>query len=287
MTNLAEQYRKLGRLSQAEPMAVKAMEGLRRVLGENRNQTLWAMQVVSKVYLAQGKLREAEPLGVKALEDRRRVLGDEHGGTRGAFAHLVDVYLAQGKWTAAEQLYVEYLDRHPGDRKTMLSLTRLYQRPDKYADAVALMEKLVIHFPNETGFESELAWLLATCPTPQARDASRAVALARRAIERAPDPRSQRALQNTLGVALYRAGDWEAARDALGKSRSPINVGSFFLAMAHWQLGDRDQARAWYDKAVAWMDQYAPRDEQLLRFRAEAAALLGLNELPDDVFARP
>jgi hypothetical protein len=35
------------------------------------------------------------------------------------------------------------------------------------------------------------------------------------------------------------------------------------------------------------MDKNAPRNEQLLRFRAEAAALLGLTDLPEDVFARP
>ena len=35
------------------------------------------------------------------------------------------------------------------------------------------------------------------------------------------------------------------------------------------------------------MDKKQPRDDELLRFRAEAAALLGVPELPADVFARP
>ena len=50
----------------------------------------------------------------------------------------------------------------------------------------------------------------------------------------------------------------------------------FFLAMAHWQLSDKEQARKWYDQAVEWMEKNKPEDEELLRFRAEAAALLGL-----------
>jgi hypothetical protein len=29
----------------------------------------------------------------------------------------------------------------------------------------------------------------------------------------------------------------------------------FFLAMAHRQLGEKDQARLWYDRAVQWMDK--------------------------------
>ena len=27
----------------------------------------------------------------------------------------------------------------------------------------------------------------------------------------------------------------------------------FFLAMAHWRLGDKDEARMWFDRAVEWM----------------------------------
>jgi hypothetical protein len=48
----------------------------------------------------------------------------------------------------------------------------------------------------------------------------------------------------------------------------------FFLAMAHRRLGDRDQARIWYDKAVAWMDRQMPHNGELRRFRAEAEAVL-------------
>ena len=50
----------------------------------------------------------------------------------------------------------------------------------------------------------------------------------------------------------------------------------FFLAMAHWQLDQKDQAREWYAKAVEWMNQNQPDDEEFTRFRAEAAALLGI-----------
>jgi hypothetical protein len=51
---------------------------------------------------------------------------------------------------------------------------------------------------------------------------------------------------------------------------------TFFLAMAHWQLGDKEEARRWYYQAVAWMEKYSPMDEDLRRFRPEAAALLGI-----------
>ena len=48
----------------------------------------------------------------------------------------------------------------------------------------------------------------------------------------------------------------------------------FFLAMALWQLGDRDEARTRFNEAVVWMEENRPRDVELRRFAAEADALL-------------
>jgi hypothetical protein len=52
----------------------------------------------------------------------------------------------------------------------------------------------------------------------------------------------------------------------------------FFLAMSHWQLGNRNEARRWYDKAAQKIDERGTADGELIRFRAEAAELLGVNE---------
>jgi eukaryotic-like serine/threonine-protein kinase len=49
----------------------------------------------------------------------------------------------------------------------------------------------------------------------------------------------------------------------------------FFLAMAHWRLGDHDKARTWFGRAVQWMDKHMPQHGELRRFRAEAEAMLG------------
>ncbi len=85
---------------------------------------------------------------------------------------------------------------------------------------------------------------------------------------------------STLGVCLYRAGDWKTAIEALKKSRDLRNGGDsfdwFFLAMAHWQLREKENARRWYDQAVEWMEKSQPRNEELRRLRAEAEELLGV-----------
>jgi hypothetical protein len=46
--------------------------------------------------------------------------------------------------------------------------------------------------------------------------------------------------------------------------------------MTHWQLGHKDEARKWYDKAVAWMEKNRPQDKEFLQFRDEAVKLLQL-----------
>jgi hypothetical protein len=56
----------------------------------------------------------------------------------------------------------------------------------------------------------------------------------------------------------------------------------FFLAMAKWRLDEKDEARKWYDKAVGWMDKYQPKNEELHRYRVEAAELLGIEQPPKD-----
>jgi tetratricopeptide (TPR) repeat protein len=120
-----------------------------------------------------------------------------------------------------------------------------------------------------------LAWILATAPEQKLRDPAKALELAEEAVCLAPEEGDY---WNTLGAARYRVGEWQGAVEALTESvqRRKGGDGSdwFFLAMAHWQLGDRDQGRECYDRAVRWMEKHKPRDEELRQFRAEAAELL-------------
>ena len=91
---------------------------------------------------------------------------------------------------------------------------------------------------------------------------------------------------NTLGVAYYRAGQWEEAITASGKSRElgaggHEGVDLFFIAMAHWQLGKKDEARQFYDQAVEWTEQKQPDNDELASFGVEAGELLGVSEPTD------
>ncbi len=128
-----------------------------------------------------------------------------------------------------------------------------------------------------------LAWHLATCADRRVWKADLAVKLAKKAVELAPQ---EGMYWNTLGAAQYRAGDYKAAIEALTKSMELRTGGDafdwFFLAMAHWQSGSKEEARSWYDKAAEWTTKNKPDDEELVRFRAEAAELLGIPVTPPE-----
>jgi serine/threonine-protein kinase len=216
--------------------------------------------------------------------------------------NLADTLLQLGRHGRAAEVGAELARTFPNDLATLAftanCLARcalLAQKDSKLAEGEgkALAQKYAAqakqmfggarkHIENGSAEAlNDLAWHLAACPIAELRDPAEAVACARKAVRLRPKAGEH---WNTLGVALYRAGDWKEAVAALQKSMELRKGGEsndwFFLAMARWQLGDKQQGRQWYDRAVRWMDQHQPQDPELGCFRAEAAALLGLKDPP-------
>ena len=222
-------------------------------LGTEHRSTLESMDSLAFIYHARGQHREAVKLYEETLTLMRAKLGPNHPTTLSTMHHLTGVYTALGRLDEAVKLYEE---------KVTLKKAKL--GPD-HSDTLASIDAL--------------ARLLATCPDVKVRNPSRAVELAKQAVELRTNEGNY---WNTLGVAHYRGGDGKAAVAALERSMGLRKGGDsfdwFFLAMAHWQLGDKGQARKWYDQAVAWMEKNQPNHGELRRFRAEAAVLLGITE---------
>jgi tetratricopeptide (TPR) repeat protein len=170
----------------------------------------------------------------------------------------------------ADRTRMEVVLSYVGYAQLLVSTGRHQEAEQAYARLLELNGKSATAHNN-------LAWLLATSADANVRDGSRAVEVARKAVELAPQAGH---IWNTLGAAQYRAGEWTAAITALEKSMELRKGGDgndwFFLAMAHWQLGEKDQARTWYDKAFQWTEKNDKGNEELQRFRKEAAELLEL-----------
>jgi tetratricopeptide (TPR) repeat protein len=153
----------------------------------------------------------------------------------------------------------------------------------EYSKALAIWSKVIAQNPQDPERHNNQAWALATHAEPRFRNPRRAVELAMKAVELAPKAETY---WNTLGAAQYRAGAWQDARAALEESMKLSKGGTsfdwFFLAMVHWRLGHKDEARKLYERAVQWMSANQPQNDELRRFRAEAAELLGIQERGTD-----
>jgi Flp pilus assembly protein TadD/Leucine-rich repeat (LRR) protein len=184
------------------------------------------------------------------------------------------------QWDKALADYSQVLELDPKNAETWSGRGVAYFNLGQWDKALANHTRALELNPKNTEALNNRAWILATCPDAKLRDPKEAVALAKTATELAPQ---QSTYWTTLGAAQVRAGDGKAAVEALNKAVQMGNPNGgdsfdyFFLAMAHQQLGADQQADEWYDKAVDWMEDNKPQNEELRRIRAEAAALLGID----------
>lgn len=151
----------------------------------------------------------------------------------------------------------------------------------EYAQTITTLGRALELDPDNLRARNRLAWMLVTCPDVKFHDVARSLVLAKATLERAPQ---NGAYWHTLGIAHYRAGEWEAATGALKKSEELLTgrnqaVNSLFQAMAHWRLGEKEKAQSHYAQAMAWLGT-RQGDEDFRRFRSEAAELLGVTDKP-------
>jgi tetratricopeptide (TPR) repeat protein len=214
------------------------------------------------------------------------VLGPEHPETLTAMGTLAIYYSKAGRQDEAIQLYEVMLPlirkllgpEHRHTLGTMHNLANSYHAAGRQDEAVQLRTEVLALRPDDSGAHNDAAWKLAISPDKDGHypHAKQAVTWARRANELAPDNPGH---LNTLGVALYRAQQWQEAIDALQKSiehGADVPHNWLFIAMAHWQLDQKDKAKPWYDKSLAWQTANAAEaktDPELQGFFAEAAKL--------------
>ena len=213
--------------------------------------------------------------------------------------HRAHLLATLGRHGEADRDFSAAIAHKPGDVHLLESrgLSRLAVGDERGA---ADLDEVIRLTRNEGEISSRIALALnnaawTLCKAPRNNDdARKAVAMARRAVAIAVNNSN---FLNTLGVALYRAGNLTEAVAVLEKSLAE-NGGEgdafdhLFLAMAHQRMGMLAKARDHYDRAIEWVHLQPRLSEQWIfeldKIETEASALLNqpLPELPDDVFAR-
>jgi tetratricopeptide (TPR) repeat protein len=293
------------RLEEAEKVYGRCVEIIEELADEVPNQgyianVLWNNCSLGWIRMTLGRYQDAEKAYRRIVATYKR-LDSAHANDpacRYEFAHaharLGDILRSSNQSREAEQSYREGLTVFeklisdvPGEPRYRAALVDTYQkltqllraggRIDQAQELVRDGIKRALQTPDAL---NNTAWGLAVDPDPNKRDPVLAVELAKLATEQAPD---NGIFTNTLGTAYYRVGKWKATIETLKKAEELyqgqfFSSDAFFIAMAHWQLGNKEVARKWYTAADRWMEKNYPGNEELRRFRAEAAALLGLPE---------
>jgi serine/threonine protein kinase/predicted Zn-dependent protease len=274
------------------------------ILRQKRQKTdlsFWDRDLLAKILARTGKPMEAERIARQMVSEMEKNVNDfpelinYRRNLLGARANLAVALFALKRTKDAEEelerlrdFLKDMLARHPDDVRhsnnlaiTSFNLGCLRQgtnRPleaaENFRESWALYDKTLAKQPDIHNFQSNFACQLSSCPAPQFRDTVRAVQLAKKALQSRPSSWND---WGVLGSALYRAGQWTEAIEALQKAIAMGNGGErynwLFLAMAHWQRGNPKEARKSYDKAAMAIDHEPFMDELL---QAEAAALMGV-----------
>ncbi len=296
MNNLIASYNHLGRHGEALKLCEETLAICKAQLGPDDPKTIESMFILGSCYHYLGRHSDGLKVDEETLVLCKAKHGPEHHNTIGIMNNLANRYAALSRHAEALKLRQETLalyktklgPDHPDTFMAMSNLANSYAALGRDADAIKLKEETLAlmrvklgpdHLDTLTGM-SNLAWSLVSASDVKFRDPQRAVELATKAVAGSP---SRPSFRGTLGAARYRSGDCKGAIAELEKTISLRNAddsrnasAAFFLAMAHGQLGEKDKARAWFDKAVQWMEKGKTDDPDLKRFRAEAAELLGV-----------
>jgi serine/threonine protein kinase/Tfp pilus assembly protein PilF len=298
MNNLANCYDALDRRNEALQLREETLARRKVKLGAEHPDTLASLNNLAISYSYLGRHEDALRLREEAVALRKVKLGVDHPETLRSLDNLALSYRALGRHAEAIQIHDSTLAQyraklgpdHPDTLDCLNNLGEDFVVAGQFDKAMPLLEetlrlrtaKLGPDHPSTLASLNILAQMLAHCPDVTRRDPQRALQLA--TLAAAKDPKSA-AFHVTLGSIRYRLGDGKGAINnlehalQLRKANDPASAkAGFFLAMAHWRLGEKDKARQWFDQAVAWMRSASKNATDLTQFHAEAAELLGIGK---------
>jgi tetratricopeptide (TPR) repeat protein len=194
----------------------------------------------------------------------------------GTHYNLASCLFHQGKLDEAIAEFREVIRLTPDDAEAHKSLGRVLSDQGKLDAAIAEFREAIRLQPDYAEALNSLAWTLVLKTKRPRREYDEGVVRSRKAVELAPNDGN---FANTLALAEYRLGHWAESMAASERAMALRDGGSawdwFLLAMALCQRAEKDEARKWFDKAVAWTKEKEPKNAELRQFWTEASELLG------------
>ncbi|MFV2067393.1 MAG: protein kinase [Pirellulales bacterium] len=214
-------------------------------------------------------------------------------------AKEADLLARIGQWENAIEGYSRAIELNPDIASYWYQRSLAFLQVDDLQEYRISCTKMQEHF-RDTENPLDAFWLAWTCSmVPGALDDwDTCVKLAERIVRKDP---SNRPYLTILGAILYRAGRLEEAitrlteahgltQKADSSSGFPPAYGWYFLAMAHHDLGNDEEAEKWLDKATEWTDKVFREHEEgtttltwnrrrtLKLLREEAEGMIGTDE---------
>jgi eukaryotic-like serine/threonine-protein kinase len=247
---------------------------------------------IPKMYEHDEQMREVVAKALRQAGRSRLILGDARG--RNEYRRAIQIY---------EELAARFPERiwlRTGLIETLHEYASLLAEPSYALEADVSIHRAVEvadtlignqsaalpHFRKDlVGPFSGLAWTIVS----QARLCPIELAQAIRIAQQAVDWDSERSdAWRSLGMTCYRAGDWNSAsssfRQAIDLDHGGNAADWFLMAAIDHHLGKHEEARRWYDRAVARLSQASLSERtggvELRRSRVEALKALGM-PVPD------
>lgn len=147
---------------------------------------------------------------------------------------------------------------------------------DAFQSAITIRQDLVKNFKGSPLYQDSLAWLLATCPVEELRNAKEAVALSQLTTQLFPDS-PQHWL--THGAGQLQLGDPASGLSSLDKSLNlrgrDEGLTLALKSIAAARLKQSDPAQKSLAAAQAWQQAQKPADEELARWIKQAEEAVG------------
>lgn len=248
------------------PMYLPALNALVAMHGQEGRADL-ARQLVDERLAAQPDsagllhLRASLSMSSGELDEAGRFLKEAircDPGMTEAYRDLARLYIQQQNIDSALETLSGTVEQHPRDATARMMLGVLLQGVNRVPDAIAQYEEILRIDPDFTGALNNLAYLLITT---RPDESNRALALARRARERAPrDP----AVADTLGLVAMQRREYPWAISLLQESAAQLAGHpevQWHYAQALLGVGREDEARAALTRALDSRADFPGRDE--------------------------